>query len=150
MNEKFREATSRYEAITIKIKELEAKRSKIKQFIGKYVEKYGNQKVDGVNCYMQTRTKITYDTDKIKERFGKQARRFVNDRLSFDYVSFIKVCKANGIDKSLFINLDSCERKAEVDEKALSHLLDNGEVSIADLQGCYTSEETSTLVIRTM
>ena len=149
MNEKFREAANRYEAITIKIKELEAKRSKIKQFIGKYVEKHGSQKVDGVNCYFQTRTKVTYDTDKIKERFGKQARRFVNDRLSFDYISFIKVCKANNIDKSLFVNLDSYERKIEVDEKALSHLLDSGEISIADLQGCYTTEETNSLVIRT-
>lgn len=148
MDDKFREAANRYEAITIKIKNLEEKRSKLKQFIGKYVEKHGNQKVDGINCYLQTRTKITYDVDKIKKRFGKQSREFVSDHLVFDFVSFINICKANGIDKSLFINSKSCERKQEVDDKALSRLLDNGNLSIQDLQGCYTTEESNSLVIR--
>lgn len=148
MDDKFREAANRYEALTIKIKDLEEKRSKLKTFIGKYVEKHGSQKVDGVNCYLQTRTKITYDVEQIKKRFGKQAREFVNDRLVFDSVSFINICKANGIDKSLFINSKLCERKLEVDEKALSRLLDNGDISLNALQGCYTSEETSSLVIR--
>jgi len=148
MNDKFREATSRYEALTVRIKDLEEKRNKLKQLIGKYVTKHGSQKVDGVNCYMQTRTKITYDIEQIKKRFGKQAREFVNDHLVFDSISFINVCKANGIDKSLFLNSKLCERKQEVDEKALSRLLDNGDVSLNDLQGCYISEETSSLVIR--
>ena len=148
MDDKFREAANRYEALTVRIKDLEEKRNKLKQFIGKYVTKHGSQKVDGVNCYMQTRTKITYDVEQIKKRFGKQAREFVSDRLIFDSVSFISICKANGIDKSLFINSNSCERKQEVDEKALSRLLDNGDISISDLQNCYTSEETSSLVIR--
>lgn len=148
MDDKFREAANKYEAITIKIKDLEAKRSRLKQYIGKYVEKHGNQKVDGINCYLQQRTKITYNVEEIKKRFGKRAREFVNDRLVFDSVSFIGICKANGIDKSLFINSNSCERKQEVDEKALSRLLDNGDISIGDLQNCYTSEETSSLVIR--
>lgn len=148
MDDKFREAANRYEALTIKIKDLEEKRSKLKTFIGRYVEKHGSQKVDGVNCYLQTRTKITYDVEQIKKRFGKQAREFVNDRLVFDSVSFINICKANGIDKSLFINSKLCERKLEVDEKALSRLLDNGDISLNALQGCYTSEETSSLVIR--
>lgn len=148
MDDKFREAANRYGALTIKIKDYEEKRSKLKTFIGKYVEKHGSQNVDGVNCYLQTRTKITYDVEQIKKRFGKQAREFVNDRLVFDSVSFINICKANGIDKSLFINSKLCERKLEVDEKALSRLLDNGDISLNALQGCYTSEETSSLVIR--
>ena len=148
MDDKFREAASRYEALTVRIRDLEEKRNKLKQFIGKYVEKHGSQKVDGVNCYMATRTKITYDVEEIKKRFGKQAREFVSDRRDFDFVSFINVCKANGIDKSLFLNSKLCERKQEVDEKALSRLLDNGDVSLKDLQGCYTSEETSSFVIR--
>lgn len=84
----------------------------------------------------------------IKKRFGKQSREFVSDHLVFDFVSFINICKANGIDKSLFINSKSCERKQEVDDKALSRLLDNGNLSIQDLQGCYTTEESNSLVIR--
>lgn len=148
MDDKFREAASRYEALSVRIKDLEEKRSKLKQFIGKYVAKHGSQKVDGVNCYMATRTKITYDVEQIKKRFGKQAREFVNDRLVFDSVSFINVCKANGIDKSLFLNSKLCDRQQTVDEKALSRLLDTGDISLQMLQGCYTSEETSSLVIR--
>lgn len=148
MDDKFREAASRYESLSVRIKDLEEKRNKLRQFIGNYVAKHGSQKVDGVNCYMATRTKITYDVEQIKKRFGKQAREFVNDRLVFDSVSFINVCKVNGIDKSLFLNPKLCERQQTVDEKALSHLLDNGDVSLKDLQGCYTTEETSSLVIR--
>lgn len=148
MDDKFREAATQYGAITEKIKSLEERKNKLKLFIGKYVAKHGNQKVDNVNCYMQTRTKITYDVEQIKKRFGKQARLFVSDRLVFDSVSFINICKANGIDKSLFINSKLCERKLEVDEKALSRMIDNGEITLQALQGCYTTEETSSLVVR--
>lgn len=148
MDDKFREAATQYGAITAKIKSLEERKNKLKLFIGKYVAKHGNQKVDNVNCYMQTRTKITYDVEQIKKRFGKQARLFVSDRLVFDSVSFINICKANGIDRSLFINSKLCERKLEVDEKALSRMIDNGEITLQALQGCYTTEETSLLVVR--
>ena len=148
MDDKFREAATQYGAITEKIKSLEERKNKLKLFIGKYVAKHGNQKVDNVNCYMQTRTKITYDVEQIKKRFGKQARLFVSDRLIFDSASFINICKANGIDKSLFINSKLCERKLEVDEKALSRMIDNGEITLQALQGCYTTEETSSLVVR--
>jgi len=148
MNDKFKQAASQYEAYSVRIKELQSKQAKVKDWIGKYVQKHGNQKYEGINCFMQYRTKVEYDIEAIKKRFGKQAAKFVDDHLVFDTSSFLRICKENGIDRKLFLSEGAYERKQEVDEKKLTALVERGDVSLNDVKDCCTVEESSGLVIR--
>ena len=148
MNEKFKQAATQYEAYSLKIKELQAKQAKVKEWIGQYVQKHGNQKYEGISCFMQYRTKVSYDIDAIRKRFGKQAALFVDDHLLFESSSFLRICKENGIDKNLFLKKSICERKQEVNEKKLTELVDHGDILLEQLKDCCTVEESSNLAIR--
>jgi len=148
MNDKFKQAASQYEAYSVKIKELQSKQAKVKEWIGKYVQKYGNQKYEGINCYMQCRTKVTYDVKAIRKRFGKQAAKFVDDHLLFDSSIFLQLCEENGIDRNIFLKKGVCERKQEVNENKLTELVEKGKISLGDLKDCCTVEETNSLAIR--
>ena len=148
MNDKFKQAASQYEAYSIKIKELQAKQAEVKKWIGEYVKEHGNQKYEGINCFMQYRTKVFYDVKAIKKRFGKKANKFVDDHLVFDTSLFLQLCKENGIDRNLFLDKNNFERKQEVNEKKLTELVEKGNISLEDLKDCYTVEENNSLVIR--
>ena len=145
---KFTEALVKYKIINESIKQLQDNQAKIRKYILGYVKKNGSQEYEGSKCYIQDRSKILYDVDKIKKRFGKQAKKFLDDKLTFDTSYFLSVCKQQGIDYHLFLKKGQYERSEKVNEKNLSQLIDNDEISYEEMKGCYTVEENDSLVIR--
>lgn len=146
--QKFIEALSQYRTYANEIKQLQDKQTKRREYILGYVNKHGSQEYEGSKCYIQDRSKVTYDIEKIKGRFGKHAKSFIDDKLTFDTSLFFMLCKQNGIDPKLFLKKGQYQREESVNEKALSQLIDKDQVSYQQLEGCYTISENKSLVIR--
>ena len=146
--QKFIKALSQYKAYADDIKQLQEMQTKRRKYIFGYVKKFGSQEYDGSKCYIQDRSKVIYNIEMIKQRFGKLARKFLDDKLSFDTSYFLSVCKKNNIDYHLFLKKNMFERQEKVNEKVLSQMIDKDEISYENLKGCYTIEENSSLVIR--
>lgn len=146
--QKFVKALQKYKIINESIKNLQDNQAKTREYIFGYVKKFGSQEYEGSKCYIQDRSKILYDIDKIKRRFGKRIKSFIDDKLTFDTSYFLSVCKQQGIDYHLFLKKGQYERSEKVNEKNLSQLIDKGEISYEEMKGCYTVEENSSLVIR--
>ena len=149
MNRKVKEAIERYKSLESEIKKLKAIQDSDRELIKKYVSAKGTIRYDDVTCSCVTRTNIKYDIPEIMRRFKRKFyAAFVDDTVCFDTSFFVQICKENGIDKSLFLQKGKYERIQVVNEKKLSALCDSGDIDIADLQGCYTAEESKTVSIR--
>lgn len=146
--QKFIKVFRQYRIINESIKQLQDNQAKIRKYIFGYVKKNGSQEYEGSKCYIQDRSKILYDIDKIKRRFGKRAKKFLDDKLTFDTSYFLSICKQNSIDYHLFLEKGMYERSERVNEKVLSQLIDKDEISYEEMKGCYTVEENDSLVIR--
>ena len=149
MNRKVKEAIERYKSLESEIKKLKAIQDSDRELIKKYVSAKGTIRYDDVTCSCVTRTNIKYDVPEIIRRFKRKFySAFIDDTVCFDTSFFVQTCKENGIDKSLFLQKGKYERIQAVNEKKLSALCDSGDIDIADLQGCYTAEESKTVSIR--
>lgn len=149
MNEqKFIKAISQYKQIGLEIKQLQEKQMKRREYIHSYVSKFGSQDYEGSKCFVQDRSKILYDLAKIKERFGKRSEEFIEDSIKFDTRWFYKVCKKNAINPKIFLKDGNFIREESVNEKDLNKLLDQGDISISELDGCFTIDKKESLVIR--
>ena len=146
--QKFVKAFKQYKILNESIKQLQDNQAKIRKYILGYVKKNGSQEYEGSKCYIQDRSKILYDIEKIKKRFGKRAKKFLDDKLVFDTSYFLSVCKKNGIDHHLFLKNGKYERQEKVNEKDLSNMIDKDEISYEEMKGCYTIEQNNSLVIR--
>lgn len=146
--QKFVKAFRQYKILNESIKQLQDNQAKIRKYILGYVKKNGSQEYEGSKFYIQDRSKILYDIDKIKRRFGKRAKKFLEDKLTFDTSYFLSICKQNSIDYHLFLEKGMYERSEKVNEKVLSQLIDKDEISYEEMKGCYTVEENDSLVIR--
>ena len=65
--QKFTKALVKYKIINESIKQLQDNQAKIRKYILGYVKKNGSQEYEGSKCYIQDRSKILYDVDKIKK-----------------------------------------------------------------------------------
>ena len=149
MNSKVKNAIQSYKEYESQIQELKALQDKERELIKRYVTQKGTIRYNDVTCSCVTRTNISYDVPAIIKKFKRAFYcAFVDDSVRFDTSFFIAVCKKNGIDKSLFLQEGKYERVQKVNEKKLAALCDSGEIDIADLQGCYTAEESKTVSIR--
>lgn len=146
--QKFIKALNKYKIVSESIKQLQDNQAKTREYILGYVKKNGSQEYEGSKCYIQDRSKILYDIEKIKGRFGKRAKKFLDDKLTFDTSYFLSVCKQHGIDYHLFLKKGMFERDEKVNEKDLSKLIDSDQISYEEMKGCYTVEENNSLVIR--
>ena len=146
--QKFTEALVKYKIINESIKNLQDNQAKTREYIFGYVKKFGSKEYEGSKCYIQDRSKILYDVDKIKKRFGKQAKKFLDDKLTFDTSYFLSVCKQQGIDYHLFLKKGQYERIEKVNEKELTSMIDKNEIYYEEMEGCYTIQENNFLVIR--
>lgn len=146
--QKFIQALKRYKAYANDIKQLQDDQARLKEYILGYVRKNGSQEYEGSKCYIQDRSKIIYDIAKIKDRLGKRSRKFIEDKLSFDTSYFLSVCKQNGVDPRLFLKKNKYERMEKVNEKDLTSMVDKNEIYYEELKGCYTIQESNSLVIR--
>ena len=146
--QKFIKALRKYRAVDEAIKKLQDGQVETRKYILGYVKKNGSQEYDGSKCFIQDRSKVIYDIEQIKKRFGKRAKSFIDDTLTFDTSLFLFVCKENGIDPKLFCKKGKYKREEKVNEKYLSRLIDQDEVSYQQLEGCYTVQENQSLVIR--
>lgn len=146
--QKFVKAFKQYRILNESIKQLQDNQAKIREYILGYVKKNGSQEYEGSKCYIQDRSKVLYDIEKIKGRFGKRSKKFLDDKLTFDTSYFLSVCKQNNIDYHVFLKKGCYERREKVNEKVLSQLIDKDEISYEEMKGCYTVEENDSLVIR--
>lgn len=120
-----------------------------KEIVKQYFEKSGtsNIKTDEVTAFVQTRTKVKYDVDKIKQKLDKDLYHlFLTREYKLRYKEFIKVCKLNGIDLKLFRN--AIVKVESVDEEKLDQLYEQNEITIKDLEGCYDAQVSKTVSFR--
>lgn len=146
--QKFIEAISQYKKLDLEIKKLQERQSKRREYIQGFVSKYGSQDYEGSKCFVQDRSKITYDIAKIKERLGKRSKEFIDDKVQMSTDWFMSVCKANKIDPKLFLKSGQYTREESVNEKVLEQLIDQDWIRIEELEGCYTIDKKESLVIR--
>ena len=120
-----------------------------KEVIKQYFEKSGtsNIKTNDVTAFVQTRTKVDYDINKIKQKLEKDLYKlFIKCQYTLRYKEFIKVCRLNNIDAKLFRN--AIIKTESVDEAKLEQLYEQNEISIKDLEGCYDAKVSKTVSFR--
>lgn len=121
-----------------------------KDQMAKYFSVTGNKSVANDECtvFVQERTKIEYDVDAILKSLGKEeAKRFVDWNYSVpDFKRFALFLKSKGIDPKdvrpfLFVT-------KEVNQEKLTKLYEQGEITLEDLEGCYTASVTKSVALR--
>ena len=121
-----------------------------KDQMAKYFTVTGQKSVANDECtvYVQERTKIEYDVDAILDAIGKEeAKRFVDWSYSIpDFKRFALFLKSNGItpkDVRPFLSVTK-----EVNQDKLTKLYEQGEITLEDLEGCYTASVTKSVALR--
>lgn len=125
---------------------LKQKKDKITEFMK--VSGDRQLKSDGVTCYVQERTKVTYNAKKMRDELPKELyKQFIRrDAKIYDPQQFFKDMSASGIPSATFKN--SVDFNYIVDEQALSKAYDKGTVTLQDLEGYYDAETTKTVAFR--
>lgn len=121
-----------------------------KDQMAKYFTVTGQKSVANDECtvFVQERTKIEYDVDAILETLGKdEAKRFVEWSYSIpDFKRFALFLKSKGLtakDVRPFLSV-----KKEVNQDKLTKLYEKGEITLDDLDGCYTASVTKSVALR--
>ena len=121
-----------------------------KDQMAKYFTATGQKSIANDECtvYVQERTKIEYDVDAILESLGKDdAKRFVDWTYTIpDFKRFALFLKSKGItprDVRPFLSVTK-----EVNQDKLTKLYEKGEITLEDLDGCYTASVTKSVALR--
>jgi len=147
MKASVKELLGKYEAYSVKIKELQEKQKDIRKPIDAYVLRHGKVQYNGISCFIVTKRIIEYDIPAIEENVEKEmCRRFIDDTVTMNTNDFIRICKRNGVSPKAFARI--MDRKKQVNEDKLGKLVESGELAIDDLEGCYQSKESKTVSIR--
>ena len=125
---------------------LKQKKDKITEFMKASGET--KLKSEGITCYVQERTKVNYNTKKMRDELPKEMlKQFIKrDAKIYDTKLFLKQLAASGIPSSTF--KDSVEFNYVVDENALSKAYEKGTITLEDLEGYYEAETTKTVAFR--
>lgn len=121
-----------------------------KHILSKYFEKSGERSLSNQDCtvYVQERTTINYDVEKITQKLGKnKASAFIDKEYKvIDWDRFVPLMKKHGITPDVLRAYISVEKK--VNDKKLSKLYERGIVSLTDLEGCYDATVNKSVALR--
>lgn len=121
-----------------------------KGLLAKYFEKSGERSLSNEDCtvFVQERTSIKYDVEKIIKKLGKQkSSTFIEKQyLVQDWDKFVYLMKQHGITPDVLRAYIRVDKK--VDEKNLSKLYERGVVSLTDLEGCYDATISKSVALR--
>lgn len=121
-----------------------------KGLLAKYFEKSGERSLSNEDCtvFVQERTSINYDVEKIIKKLGKQkSSTFIEKQyLVQDWYKFVYLMKQHGITPDVLRAYIRVDKK--VDEKKLSKLYERGVVSLTDLEGCYDATVSKSVALR--
>lgn len=121
-----------------------------KDQMAKYFTVTGQKSIANEECtvFVQERTKIEYDVDAILKSLGKEeAKRFVDWHYTIpDFKRFALFLKSKGIEPKdvrpfLFVT-------KEVNQDKLTKLYEQGDITLEDLEGCYTASVTKSVALR--
>ena len=115
-----------------------------KCLMAKYFDKTGNRSVSNDDCtvFVQERTTINYDVEKIRSKFI-ESERYID---SENWPAFVKLMKKYKVPSlELF---QSMKTRRVVDQKKLSRMYDNGEIRLKELDGCFDAKVKKSVVLK--
>ena len=131
------------------IAELTAELDNDKKRVKKFMLKTNRDNIKGDFGTVYTATKTTYEFD-ISALTNALDDQYVDEvvkrKYEVDVPALKKLCKTYGIPPKKLRAVISVEKY--VDEAALNKLYDSGEISLEDIDGCYTTHETKTVGFR--
>ena len=117
-----------------------------KSVMAKYFDKTGNRSVSNDDCtvFVQERTTINYDVEKIRSRLSKdKSERYID---SENWPAFVKLMKKYKVPSlELF---QSMKTRRVVDQKKLSRMYENGEINLKELDGCFDAKVKKSVVLK--
>lgn len=115
-----------------------------------YFQKSGQRSIsnDQLTIYTQERTKVNYDMDSIMEKLPKDNwKRFIEYEVEItDKKALLRLLKEYNVPKQVYNKCLLIYKK--VNEEKLSKLYDSGEVSVEDLEGCYTADTKLSIALK--
>lgn len=126
--------------------------SEKKKIIGHFFDKSGKTSISSGNTtvYVQTKTTIDYDIPALKKKLDKELYdQIVNKKYVISDIEGLKKFINQPDTPFSFIDLKpfiSVEKSVNKDQ--LSNLYEKGELSLDDLDGCYSAKVTKTVAQR--
>lgn len=123
-----------------------------KNIMAKYFDKTGNRSVSNDDCtvFVQERTTINYDVEKIRNRLSKdKCEKFIESERYVDsenWKTFVKLMKKYNVPPIEMFKLMKTRRV--VDQKKLSRMYENGEIELKELKGCYEASVKKSVVLK--
>lgn len=121
-----------------------------KQTMAKFFEKSGKRSLSNADCtvYVQERTTIDYDIDKMLEVLPKELADQIVKKEYFvvDWKTLVQFFKKLGIKGDTIRPFFHVHR--ELDKQVLSKLYEQGKITLQDLEGCYTAKVTKSVALR--
>ncbi len=123
-----------------------------KNIMAKYFDKTGNRSVSNDDCtvFVQERTTINYDIEKIRNRLTKdkcekfiESERYIDSENWKTFVSLMKKYNVPPIEM-----FKSMKTRRVVDQKKLSRMYENGEIELKELKGCYEASVKKSVVLK--
>ena len=136
--------------LKIKIAEFEHMLSEKKKIMSRYFDSSGKSSITSgsTTVYVQTKTTIDYDIPAMKKKLDKDLfDEIVKRQYKVSDIRGLKLfLKKHDIDISDI--KEYIEVEQSVDKDRLSKLYETGEITLADLEGCYDAKVTKTVAQR--
>lgn len=123
-----------------------------KNIMAKYFDKTGNRSVSNDDCtvFVQERTTINYDVEKIRNRLTKdKCEKFIESERYVDsenWKTFVRLMKKYNVPPIEMFK--SMKTRRVVDQKKLSRMYENGEIELKELKGCYEASVKKSVVLK--
>ena len=123
-----------------------------KNIMAKYFDKTGNRSVSNDDCtvFVQERTTINYDVEKIRNRLSKdKCEKFIESEGYVDsenWKTFVRLMKKYNVPPIEMFK--SMKTRRVVDQKKLSRMYENGEIELKELKGCYEASVKKSVVLK--
>ena len=123
-----------------------------KNIMAKYFDKTGNRSVSNDDCtvFVQERTTINYDIEKIRNRLTKdKCEKFIESERYVDsenWKAFVSIMKKYNVPPIEMFK--SMKTRRVVDQKKLSRMYENGEIELKELKGCYEASVKKSVVLK--
>lgn len=123
-----------------------------KNIMAKYFDKTGNRSVSNDDCtvFVQERTTINYDVEKIRNRLSKdKCEKFIESERYVDsenWKTFVRLMKKYNVPPIEMFK--SMKTRRVVDQKKLSRMYENGEIELKELKGCYEASVKKSVVLK--
>lgn len=120
-----------------------------KQTMAKFFEKSGKNSISNDECtvYVQERTTVEYDVDKLQETFPKEiTKQFIEKEYIANWERLVEYFKEHGVPASEIKQFFTVKKTVNKDK--LSKLYDHGTISVTDMEGCYTAKVTKSVALK--